>query len=234
MNKALCALSGALILSACGIASSQSASESEKQPDVTPTGHVRIAIIGNSITSHWAKPDVGWFQSNGMAASNVAHDFAHLLIHKIRATAADSYVRNFYPFETDSKGAADNIASLTPVIADPPEIVVIELGDNVAGRNPMKLAAFDSNYAALLDKVKGAKKLFCLSTWWERRFTDMIIEHQCKAAGGTFVYIGDIYVDPINRDLSLPHYPGAFVDKHPKDYSMQRIAFRLWKAGATL
>jgi hypothetical protein len=168
-----------------------------------------------------------------MAASSIQQDYAHLLLTKIGAKPSESYVRNFYPFENDADGSASHIASLTPIMADKPEVVVIELGDNVSRRNPFKIAAFQERYAALIDKVKPAQKLFCLSTWWGSKAVDWIMERKCKAGGGTFVYIGDIYPDQV-ASAPAPHFANAGVDGHPKDVSMQRIAYRLWKAGAEL
>jgi hypothetical protein len=232
MKQSILPVCCTLALSACEVASSTSDFAPQSTED--PTSDVQIAIIGNSITHHDPKPAIGWLKNNGMAASDTNHDFAHLLLRKIGATPSKSYVRNFYPFETDNAGAATNIASVAAMMAGSPKVVVIELGDNVADKNPRKLYDFNNNYRALIATVKPAKSLFCLSTWWGYRSVDWVIEHQCKAAGGTFVYIGDIYQDPANPDKTLPHYAARALDTHPKDYSMQRIALRLWKAGVRI
>jgi hypothetical protein len=227
------ALVSALCLGACGVESSQSASDFKSQTAQAATDGIRIAIIGNSITSHAIKPSVGWTHVSGMAASSIQQDYAHLLLAKIGAKPSESYVRNFYPFETDANGAAANIASLTPVMADAPDTVVIELGDNVSARSPVNLFAFNDRYAQLIAKVKPAKNLFCLSTWWGSKYADWIIERQCKAGGGKYVYIGDIYPDQV-ASAPAPHFAEAGVEKHPKDVAMQRIAYRLWMAGVRL
>jgi hypothetical protein len=232
MKKSIVTLCCSLALAACE--GNSSSSDFAQQGNEAPAGKVQIAIIGNSITHHDPKPTIGWMHNNGMAASDASHDFAHLLLRKIGARPSESYVRNFYPFETNNAGAADNIASLEPIMASSPKVVVIELGDNVADKNLLKLYDFNNNYAALTAEVKPAKALFCLSTWWGYRSVDWVIERQCKAAGGTFVYIGDIYRDPANPDKALPHYAAKALDTHPKDYSMQRIALRLWKAGVRI
>ncbi|WP_293880296.1 hypothetical protein [Sphingomonas sp.] len=227
------ALVAALSLSACSLASSPSASDFTEQAAQGQDGRVRVAIIGNSITLHAPKSAIGWARANGMAASDLKHDYAHLLLQKIGASPAESYVRNFYPFETDAHGAALNIASIAPIMAGRPDVTVVQLGDNISVLNPAQLYRFRGTFATLLDMVKQSGSFYCLSTFWHHVATDYVIKSECEKAGGKYVYIGDIYPDQVASDTGS-HYADKGVEKHPHDVAMQRIAFRLWKAGARI
>ena len=40
----------------------------------------RVLFVGNSITLHSARPEIGWHGDWGMAASDAAHDYLHLVM----------------------------------------------------------------------------------------------------------------------------------------------------------
>ena len=40
---------------------------------------VRIMFIGNSLTIHELKPEIGWNKQCGMAASDINHDYVHIV-----------------------------------------------------------------------------------------------------------------------------------------------------------
>ena len=43
---------------------------------------LRILFAGNSITKHSPRPAMGWLNDCGMAASDEAHDYVHLLLDR--------------------------------------------------------------------------------------------------------------------------------------------------------
>ena len=191
----------------------------------------RIVIIGNSITLHGPKPTSGWFGNQGMAASNIDHDFAHVLIARLGIDRRDAYIRNFYPFETSNEGAKENIESLSGVLDTHPPITVLELGDNTKFYKAFDFYHFSTNYHELVTRVaKSSGHVYCISTYWRSRLIDWTIKSACKKYGGTYVDIGDIYNAPGNPDRLTTNFPDPGVDKHPKDHGMQEIAIRLERA----
>ena len=53
-------------------------------------GTPRIMFIGNSITRHAPKPDIGWYGNWGMAASSKEKDFVHLVMAEIQKSHPNS------------------------------------------------------------------------------------------------------------------------------------------------
>ena len=51
---------------------------------------LRILFVGNSITKHEPKPEVGWDRDCGMAASCAERDYVHLIVNRIM----DAYDKN--------------------------------------------------------------------------------------------------------------------------------------------
>ena len=75
-------------------------------------GDIRILFVGNSITRHGPKPDIGWERDCGMAASSPEHDYVHVFaagysknhpgaVYGILQVA--DFERGFYDFDIEKK-----------------------------------------------------------------------------------------------------------------------------------
>ena len=51
---------------------------------------IRVLFLGNSITRHGIKREIGWHFDHGMAASAREKDYVHLLMAQIRSVHADA------------------------------------------------------------------------------------------------------------------------------------------------
>lgn len=56
----------------------------------SPDGPLRVVCLGNSITRHACRPEVGWYADWGMAASDSTKDYCHVLEHRLNEYAAGS------------------------------------------------------------------------------------------------------------------------------------------------
>lgn len=187
----------------------------------------QLMVIGNSLATHPITASLGWDHVSGMAASDAAHDYAHL----VAAARGESVVaRNFASLERNPADPINTIDTTTPMklliesfVAgiDVSTDVVVQLGDNapVGGS-----ADFTTNYMALLDALPPHRSLVCVSTWWQDDAKDAMIKASCAAAGGVYVYIGDIY--PTRKDV-IPAGQNSGVAEHPHDPSMAAIAARI-------
>ncbi len=169
--------------------------------------HADVVVIGNSIALHPPKLEVGWMQNNGMAASSEATDYAHLI--------GASQVFNLATLERGQPYALPAVA---------PDTLVVQLGDNATD-----VPGFTKRYADLLRTIK-AKRLICVSTWWQDFAKDAVIFDACTAARGEYVYIGDLFMSKHNPDRAAKTFTDNGVNEHPHDWGMARIAERVRKA----
>lgn len=194
-----------LLLAACGGGGGDD--DAPAQP--LAAKHTDLLVIGNSITRHPPLASIAWAGDWGMAASSRDRDFAHLvgagLGLPVTATNAAQLER-------------DPSAPLPDWQVGPGTVVVLELGDN----------GLPARYADIVAAVRGGASLTCLSTYWEKPERDAVIKATCEAAGGRYVYIGDIY--PTRQDVMGPELH-SFVVSHPGDWSMARIAERVLGGG---
>lgn len=215
-TKILCAAL-ALVLVACGGGSN------DAPPGPKPTS---LVVIGNSLAFVPDQP--GWSPGRGMAATSVATDYVHVLAAELGI--AQPVARNFASLERNADDPVNAIDLTTPIAdqikvqttgIDVATAVVVELGDNSPSGQS---ATFATNYGLLLDALPAHHSLTCVSTWWEDAAKDATIKAACKAHGGTFVFIGDIY--PARKDVAAPGENPA-IWAHPHDPSMASIAARI-------
>lgn len=202
-------------LTACGGGESNPDASTSTSKLARPTS---LVVIGNSITLHPINESIQWTHASGMAASDAAHDYAHLVAAGLGLPTVSA--RNVAVLERAETADLSLIPSYTAGI-DAQTTVIIELGDNaVVTGSP----AFTAAYSSLLNAVSARQSLICLSTWWWDSGKDAMIKAQCEAHGGRYVYIGDIY--PTRADVIPAGENPAIVD-HPHDPSMALIAQRV-------
>ncbi len=105
------------------------------------------------------------------------------------------------------------------------QTLVVQLGDNATQGVP----AFMDRYRAMLRTLK-PQRLVCVSTFWNDPARDAAIYDACTEARGEYVFIGDLFADRRNTDLTEKVSDNADVNRHPHDWAMARIAERVMKA----
>jgi hypothetical protein len=197
------------------------------QEPAPPPPELDAIVLGNSISLHGPRPQAGWYRSNGMAASGVEHDFAHVFFRGVGVDPTQTYVQNLYPFETDWTAAQGQMPSILSLLEKKPRYVVVQLGDNVKFYKPVTLAKFYQNLVSLLTSIGTVEEKICLSTFWGSVVVDSVIEKACRVTGSTYVYIGDIRALAASEDDASEAYADKGIDKHPKDAAMRQIGLRL-------
>ena len=195
----------------------------------------RILFLGNSITVHGPAPEIGWTGNWGMAASARDRDYVHQLLDRISKAAGGTpkvMIRNIADFE---RNLADfNIRqALEEELAFEADVVILAIGENAS--TPKTDEARKQFVDALGDLLAqlgrhGHPKCFVRSQFWPDDEKDRLLKQACVDAGGIFVDLGKLGVDPANSARSERRIEHAGVAGHPGDRGMAAIADKLWRA----
>lgn len=207
----------------------------------------RILVLGNSITLHGRHEPYGWLNDCGMAASVPEKDYVHLLAAALDARTggqlrisraageggtppanvlniADIFERHYADFTS---------APLQAQLADKPDLVVLQCGENVP-REGFAPAAFKDGLRVLLTALQGAgnPQIFVTSQILGGGGPlDDIKRELCAEdpAHRTYVDLSSFGADPTNFASAEPYYHGIIVG-HPGDKGMGVIAAALLDA----
>ncbi len=188
----------------------------------------RVLFIGNSITLHGPRPEIGWTNNWGMAASAREKDYVHLLERKIRAArpdaqccllqVADTFERSFYKRDW-SRAPFDWAKEFKP------DVIVLFFGANVPGAYDSGTMKPARSFASALEELlfylspDGKAQVLISQGFYVREKLDAEKEIVARKPRRTFVKIEDI------RSRADTH--GRY--NHPNDLGMQLIAERFWE-----
>lgn len=187
---------------------------------------VKVLFVGNSITKHAPKPEVGWTNDCGMAASDLDHDYVHLLMKKIRQldpNAAYSICQVAdLERQYDVPQVLEKYRSAVDFGAD---IVIMFFGANVPADkcdgDPAQVKLFEQMYRRTRDMLQdGHAAVFHSQGFYIRPVLDVAKKAVSDACGDTWISLGDIP----NREETH----GLF--NHPGDLGMQEIADTFYAA----
>ncbi len=209
-----------------------------KAADGLKVGNLRVAkilFLGNSITVHGPAPAIGWTGNWGMAASARDKDYVHQLLARISRASGGTpkaMISNIADFER--KLADFNIRKeLKEELAFEADVVILAIGENASSPKTdearKRLADALGNLLAEL-KQHGHPKFFVRSQFWPDAEKDRLLKKASNDAGGIFVDLGRLGIDPANSARSERQIEHAGVAGHPGDRGMAAIADELWRA----
>lgn len=186
----------------------------------------RILFLGNSITLHGPKPEIGWTGNWGMAASSLNSDYAHLLVAAINKKTgskltidpvsarniiniADIFERNYASYEPS------RIRKQLDWKAD---AVILQFGENVPGPG-FRADLFHTGLKTLMNDIKasGNPRIYVTGTILGGvKELDEIKKKVCAEDPARRFYV-DMAAYRLKGNLN-----GAF--GHPGDKGMQVIA----------
>lgn len=127
----------------------------------------RILFLGNSLTLHGPKPDIGWHGNWGMAASSPAKDFAHRLVTVIEERAGIRLLLE--PTPSDGSSSTANVLNIANILEREytaftaakiqkqldwkANIVVLQFGENVPPQG-FNAEAFQKSLSLMLNALK--------------------------------------------------------------------------------
>ena len=191
----------------------------------------RVMFIGNSITIHEPKEEIGWTKKCGMAASDIDHDYVHLVYRYFltKHPKTSICVFNGGQWELDFT----NKNKLKPIINSvkryKPDIVIVRIGENF---NKDYIKQGIDPYIGFSNLVKGIKKtsenIYITSLFWKHDLIDEAIARVALDEFAIYVKINDLGSQ--RRYLAYDQYKNdAIYCGHPGDLGMERIAKRIIK-----
>jgi lysophospholipase L1-like esterase len=204
-------------------------------PVVRPEAIRRILFLGNSITWHGPKADIGWAGSWGMAASSEDKDYVHLVTRAIAAQTGSMpqiLVRTIAEFERQY-ATYDVDGELSDAFAFDPDLVILAIGENVS--------PLESGEARMTFREGVRRILRCAlarrhplivvrSCFWADATKDSLLAEACAEVAGLFVDAGPIGREAANAARSERVFSHDGVAGHPGDRGMQALADAILRA----
>ncbi|MBQ8803086.1 MAG: SGNH/GDSL hydrolase family protein [Tyzzerella sp.] len=190
---------------------------------------LRVIFIGNSITRHAPKPEIGWLGDWGMAASQEKYDYVHRVVAELekRYGAINYCIVNVAEWESDYPKGLDllqqHYKEAREFCAD---IVIIRIGENM--KNDM-LAEVDCK-PFFEDMIRfftpnQKAKVVVTDSFWQRKELDCTIAEIAQENGYTFCRLHDLQEN--EKTMALGQFEHKGVAIHPSDYGMECIAKRI-------
>ena len=193
-----------------------------------PSAPLRILALGNSITRHAPKADIGWSGDWGMAASCPQKDYIHRLFEKLCAAGYSCYLCAHQASRWEhslNEGKAD-LSGFSVCRDFGADIAVYRLSENIV--DAVSETAYAEALRGLMNFVmpKGGKAVYTTSFW--RKKTDSVAQAAARETGMPCVFLGDLGDDPAMKAVGLFEHSG--VAAHPGDAGMEAIAERIFEA----
>ena len=191
-----------------------------------PAGR-RYLFVGNSVTKHGPKPSIGWNQDNGMAASDLDHDYVHVLKKRILAREKDASIAILQVAEFERHFWETDVAEVyKDPIAFRADTVVMFFGANVPKEYDAGTLQTPVSFGEAYERLRCAlapektQKVVHLEGFYIRP----VLDEQKKAVAAKY---GDVFL-PMDDIRTRDDTHGRF--NHPSDAGMLAIADRIWEA----
>ena len=190
---------------------------------------LKIAIVGNSITLHAKKEDIGWYGEWGMAASCAEKDYCHIIMSDFRKKYPDTsfiiiqaadWERSFWSEPRDYPNQLHALARYNP------DIIIFRLSEN-SGKELCEQHDYAAGFMKLCDYFSdnSRRKLLITDSFWYSPWTAPGIEAAAKKYCGKPIRLSDLGDMDEMKALGLFEHSG--VAAHPGDQGMRAIADRI-------
>lgn len=183
---------------------------------------LKILFAGNSITRHWMKPEIGWNNDWGMAASDISKDYVHLLLNKLKDKYGDVSHCIVQLSEWERRLTEMNPENFYQEARKfAPNVIVMRIAENAYDDKPDE---FYENYKKLIDffNADGKAKVILTTSFWNKPAIDEKIILTAQERNYPLVRLG--HLGDIDRMMALGKFEHKGVSIHPNDNGMEAIA----------
>ena len=185
----------------------------------------KILIVGNSITRHGPKSELGWYRDCGMAASAPEKDYVHRLYSMLKEDGIEVFMRirqcSYWETHFTEENILDKYDDDRAFRAD---YVIFRLGDNTVNA-PNDIPKFKDAIRDFIEKINNGGKVIFTTCFWHLDSVDEKIREVATELGCPCIELGDLGDDSTMRATGLYEHSG--VAWHPSDKGMENIAKRI-------
>lgn len=194
----------------------------------------RVLFLGNSITLHGVKEDIGWHGCWGMAASEKEKDYVHLLMKMISEKRPDAVFQicQAADWERNYKTGTETYPQYEEARDFEADMIIMRLIENCPG-DAFDQSLFEEQLERFLDYLNptGNAQIIMTTGFW-RHPGDEGIRNLAKKKNWPLAELGDLGEDDAMKAIGLFEHNG--VANHPGDLGMQKIAERIWNSCFTM
>ena len=191
---------------------------------------LKVLFVGNSITKHGYKADIGWYGDWGMAASCEENDYVHRTVAMLeeRYGEIDFYIAQCALWERNYDRTEEVLNESYSDARDfSADIVVIRIGENMPkGSAPACKPQFAEMIKFFASNPNA--KVIVTDSFWRNDARDGMIREIAEENGYVFCHLCDLELDESNMAIGLFEHKG--VAKHPSDKGMEMIAKRIFES----
>jgi len=187
----------------------------------------RVMFVGNSMTLHGIKPDIGWHGQWGMAASCPEKDYVHQLMTRIEGATEDPAfcICQVSAWESSYKNGKSCYPRYENATRFQPDILVMRYIENCP-KADFDPEIFKAESRKLLQMLSGKNTQIILTTGFWRHPGDSAIRELAEEMQLPLVALGDLGERDDMKAIGLFEHRG--VANHPGDLGMETMAERIF------
>ncbi len=189
----------------------------------------RVMFVGNSITLHMPKEDIGWNLSCGMAASKPERDYVHRVMNKLDAEGETSYcICQVWQWEQNYQNGTEYLPCYQEAQAFDADLIIMRAVENCKPAD-FNAERFRKEYQGLISFLNqaGRAQVILTGSFWKHP-GDAIIQELAEELGYSYVSLADLGEQ--ERYQAVGCFAHSGVAAHPGDQGMEQIANRILEA----
>ena len=163
--------------------------ENEYVTFINPEGSPKFMFLGNSITKHAPKEDIGWYGNYGMAASCEENDYVHVLVSMLQESGdnVDYCIAQLAEWERDYERGLDILNEKYALAREfGADLVIVRIGENMPkGSAP----ACKDRFAEMIEYfvTKPTTRVIATDSFWQNDPRDNMIREITEEQGYTLL-----------------------------------------------